>query len=479
MLMNRILILLLLLVATSCGDILEEVPKAVETQTFYKSANDIESAVIAIYAPLQETVFTRNYLIMNLAQVDYGYGRGSYSSITKFAGLDPTNIGRIGDLWTGFYRSIRNANIVIANASKAVVNGASQTTVSQLEAEARFLRAFNYVQLVLNWAGVPLRTEKTMEVIDLPRSSVSDIYQLIISDLEFAETNLPDKPSMAGRPSKWAAKTVLADVYVNLERWSAARSKALEVINANKYQLVNVSIPDDFYKIFGPNIITSTEDIWSIKYTSLKPGTFTVMFHHPGDPFNGGSGSYAVYSDSVSNKAIKAWDYKDLRKKFNLYNWNIGVGNTTVLYKKFVNPNPASGLDCDYPVYRLADVLMLYAEADCRVNKNPTPDGMDKLNMIHRRGYGKNSGEVSTLDFKAGDYTEATFIDLLLTERMYEFFSEYKRFYELKRMGRLKQILKDVQGIDVADKHLLWPIPNVEYNYNKAIDPVADQNPGY
>lgn len=477
--MKRLFFLLLILATTSCSDLLEEAPKAVATDTFYKSASEMESAVYSIYAPLQEIVFYRNYLLINLAQVDYGVGRGSYSPTSNFAGLDATNAGRVGDLWTGFYRSIRNANIVIANGARAVANGVPQATADQLVAEARFMRAFNYFQLVLNWAGVPLRTEKTMEQIDIARSSADEVYALIISDLQAAETALADKAPAAGRPSKWVAKTLLTDVYLNQKRWSDAKGKAQEVISSNQYKLMNVSVPNDFYKIFAPDVITTPEDIFKIVYTSLKPASFTVMLHYPSAPYNGGSGSYAAYSDSVSNKAIKAWDTKDLRKGFNLYNWNIGVGSTTMLYKKFINPNPTSGLDCDYPIYRYADLLLIYAEADCRLNGGPTADGMEKLNMIHRRGYGKAPGTVSTLDFKATDYTEDTFIDLLLNERMYEFFSEYKRFYDLRRTGKLKQRLKEIRGIDVADKHFLWPIPNVEYNYNKEIDPVKDQNPGY
>jgi hypothetical protein len=458
---------------------LEEDPKALAVEQFYKTKAEIEAAVYSIYAPLQESVYTRNYLVMNLSQTDYGYGRGTYASLTQFAGLDATNISRIAGMWNGFYLSIRNANIVIANAPQAVANGVNNADVDQLVAEARFLRAFNYFQLVINWAGVPLRTEINMSETDVPRSSIEDVYKLILNDLEFAEGTLPEKEPMAGRPSKWTAKILLADVYVNLKRWPDARSKTLEIITSNKYGLVGVSIADDFYKVFGPSVVTSAEEIFSIKYTSQKRGTFTVMLHHPNSPYNGGSGSFGVYTDSVKNKVIKAWDFNDLRKPFNLYNWNIGLGPTTMLYKKLINPDLTSGYDCDHPVYRYADVLLLYAEADCMANNGPTADGMEKLNMVRRRAYGKNPAIASVLDFKHTDYTTNTFIDLVLKERLYEFFCEGKRFYELNRTGRLKQVIKDVHGIDVADKHLLWPIPNVEYNYNKAINPITDQNPGY
>ena len=105
-------------------------------------------------------------------------------------------------------------------------------------------------------------------------------------------------------------------------------------------------------------------------------------------------------------------------------------------------------------------MLLFYAEADCRANNGPTPDGMEKLNMIHRRAYGIDPGTVSDVDFILSDYTEESFVDLVIKERMYEMMYEGKRYFDLKRTGKIKSAIKDAFDIDVADKHLWWPIPN-------------------
>ncbi len=466
-----------------CKDYLVESPKEIASVNFYKTVTELESAVFATYEALQgnQTVFGRHYHTIQMSQVDYGYGRGSYAPVTNFTGLDATNVNRVSDMWAAFYLSIRNANLVIANADRALANGSDPAKVTALIAEARFMRAFNYFYLVQNWGGVPLRDVSNMETKSLARSSVADVYAFIVKDLEFAEANLPLDQPQIGRATKWAAKTMFVDVLVNQQKWPDARLKALEVINGNKFGLLEISVSNDYYKIFGPDVINTKEEIFYLKFSGVKPSNFTFMLHHPSSPYYGGDGAYGLYTDSVKNTLIRDWDYKDLRKSYNLYNMDIGVGSkTTMLYKKFIEPNKLLGLSTDYPLYRYADLLLFYAEADCQVNDGPSADAMEKLNMIHRRAYGKPTSIVSTIDFKLSDYsTKTAFLDLLYKERMYELFCEGKRFLELKRTGKLKQAILDVQAKTVLDKHLLWPIPSSEYFYNDLIDEVKDQNPGY
>lgn len=99
--------------------------------------------------------------------------------------------------------------------------------------------------------------------------------------------------------------------------------------------------------------------------------------------------------------------------------------------------------------------------------------------MVVRRGYGVPSTVPNaTVDIKSSGLTAASFRDLVLNERAYEFMSEAKRWFDLKRIGKVKEIIKTSRGIDVADKHLLWPLPVTEIDNNPDIAP-TDQNPGY
>jgi hypothetical protein len=106
---------------------------------------------------------------------------------------------------------------------------------------------------------------------------------------------------------------------------------------------------------------------------------------------------------------------------------------------------------------------------------------MEALNQVRRRAYGRAVTIPSNIDFKLADYTANTFNDLVLNERGYETQYEAKRWLDLKRLGtaKLRQVIKAATGKDVADKHFFWPIPVGELNFNKALDPNKDQNPGY
>ena len=419
--MRNILFTVILTFAFSCNEILEENPKAVAIETFYNTAEEIEGAVYAAYSPFRAALGSNPSIwLVNGGQVDYAYGRLSFANMSDFQAFSSTNISRVTEIWANFYQGIRNANLVIKNAPNA--SKATSEEINKYIAEAKFLRGLSYFYMVRNWGALPLRTEENMLEPDVPRSPISDVYTLITSDIEYAEANLPSTQPNAGRADQFAAKAILSHVYLQLERWSDARSKALEVINSGRYSLVEVKTSDDFYKIFGPEINKSSEEVFYAKF-NYTSASYTARYrHHPSFPqyFNS-TGVFAKYADNVKTKVIKEWDNNDLRKTFNLYNANIGFGTTTVLFKKFIDPDaPSSGGKNDFPAYRYPDILLFYAEADCRANNGPTPDGMEKLNMIHRRAYGYSPNAASPVDFNVNNYNTNTFIDLILQEGMYE-----------------------------------------------------------
>jgi hypothetical protein len=135
----------------------------------------------------------------------------------------------------------------------------------------------------------------------------------------------------------------------------------------------------------------------------------------------------------------------------------------------------------DYPLYRYADLLLFYAEADARVNNGPTADAVEKLNMVRRRAYGKPITTPDPLiDIKITDYpTTDAFVKRVVKERAYETVGEGKHWFDLKRLGIAQQVIQEVEGLSMATKHLLWPIPPREFNGNTALNPTTDQNPGY
>lgn len=472
-----------LLTLASCSKHLEEDPQSIAAEVFYNTPAEIEGGLNAIYEPVRSTATMGAFYPVQLEiYTEYMYGRGSHAPLNDYQGLDNTNITRIGDMWSAFYRAIRNANIVLQRTPLAKQVG--EEAKQRYMAEAKFLRALWYFQLVRNWSGVPLRTENNIDSFNLKRSTKDEVYDLIVSDLQYAETYLPAAARLVGTPSKWSAKTLLTEVYLNLGLYTEARARALEVIQSNKYSLVNITVADDFDKIFGTAANNTTEEIFYLKFSatiSSQYNFYPLYAHYPNSGYYPPGGFYTLYSDAQANTFMKDWDRNDLRFAFNWYNQTFGLGPTTVLSKKFSDKTATSGAGNDYPMYRYADLLMFYAEAEARVNNGPTADAMEKLNMVHRRGYGKPATVPNAdVDFKLADYSSLdAFISLIVKERAYENISEGKHWLDMKRLGIAKQTILAVKGKTVAEKHMLWPIPTGEYNYNKAIDPTRDQNPGY
>lgn len=477
---QSILFLFIIFLLTSCSKKLEEHPKSIAAEVFYNTPSEVEAGLDAIYIPIRRvSTIGALYLCQQEIYAEYLYGRGSHAPLNDYNGLDNTNITRINSMWTDFYESIRDANIVIEKAPLG--KSLTEDDLKKYVGEARFLRGLCYFYLVRNWNGVPLRTENNMDSINLARATATDVYNYLLADLEWAEQNLPDNPRLVGAPSKWAAKSVLTDVYMTLHQYDKARDKALEVINSGKYSLVKVNVAGDFDKLFGPDISTSTEEIFYLKYARTPSGQgfpYPIYAHYPNSGYYPPGGYYTFYSDSEQNSFVKNWDKQDLRYAYDWYAQTFGLGATTILLKKFSDKSAVTAGGNDYPMYRYADILLFYAEAVAQAENTPSADALEKLNMVHRRAYGKDPlTPDATIDFQLTD--QQSFIDHVVQERGYENCGEGKRWLDLKRLGIAQQVIASVKGKTVTERHLLWPIPTVEYNYNTAINPTTDQNPGY
>jgi len=471
--------LLLPIMASCSNDLLIEEPKTVAAELFYNTADEVEAAVNASYAPIRSSIYAEQIVILD-AHTDWGYGRGSRSDYNNFQGFNSGNINNAGSRWNAFYQSIRNANFVIANAPLGTSITSSE--IDLFVAEAKFIRAFNYFNLVRNWGGVPLRTDLNLDEVDVKRSTEAEVYDFIFQDLSDAENKLPEEPRNIGRPTTYAVKSLMADVYLTKGMYSEASSKAFEVIQSDKFSLVPVTSVEDFqYNLFGPDILTTTEEIFYLKFARQPNLGNWILFilNHPDTGLFNFGGAYAHYSDST-NPFYVNWDDNDLRKGL----WDqidFGLGETTLVSKKYVDQNAverSAGAGNDLPIYRYAEILLIYAEAMARETGVPTAEGMEALNKVHRRAYGQEIDSPSSFDYNLEDYNLDSFVDLVLDERAYEFVFEGKRWYDLKRTGKAAQTIIEAKGITIAERHYLWPIPIQEIDFNDAINS-ENQNPGY
>lgn len=478
---KKIFILLSGLLIISCSDALEENPTdQISEVNFYKNKDDADAAVNAIYEPMRDN-FRSLYMLMLDIQADYAEGRGSTQPLGSYQGFDQTNINRAGQMWGRFYQSIRNANIAIEKIPDIPL---TETEKNQLIGEARFLRAYCYYHIVRHWNGGPLFLDT--ENADSSKKTANEIYEAIILDLQMGEDNLPDSPSQFGKPTQWAAKALLAEVYLTIGEWALAKSKAQEVMDSGNFSLLEVSTPSDFNSIFGPSANGTSEEIFYLKFNNLDGSGWPMNLLWSETTFSP-FGNYVIYS--VPGPFFENWSDEDLRKQWNVFSEYINrttgdletlPSSTPILCSKFRDPaSPGRNQHAnDYPILRFADVLLIYAEASVMADNTVSALALESLNKIRRRGYGFPSNTTSPIDFPSSGFTPETFRETVLQERAYELYMEGKRWFDLKRTNTVKETILANTGKTVSDIHLLWPIPQQEIDTNPQIGQ-EDQNPGY
>jgi hypothetical protein len=414
---------------------------------------------------------------------NYSYGWGEFHD-DHIYGRDLVFSSTHGNwCWSAHYSAIAILNSVIAALNEDKLGPTvSQDDKDLLMAQAKFLRGFNYFFLVRLYGDVPIITEET-DVVggEIVRDPVADVYNLIIADLTVAETGLPDAwgSDKAGRPSKWAAKTLLAKVHITMataplnqtSHYSDAKNYAKDVIDNGPFDLV-----DDVYDVFALENKLGPEFMFS--FNSLEDDIATPpQIWLPGS-MAFGWGDFCLEKDWA--EAYPEGPRKDAYMI--LYDWDSTSyldwdGTHTPHLRKFVY-NSREVMETlnswpNIPLIRFADALLLFAEADNAVSGGPTQDAVEAVNQIIDRSNGgvenPNHPRVTT------SMSQADFDAAVIEERGLELFFEYDRWFDLVRKRILCEKVRDAMKVNCDDNDYLWPIPEADLRLN----PMLTQNPGY
>ncbi len=476
--------------ASACEDALIEEPRTFLSQeTVFSSRAGVTSATLGIYEPFREGNLYGWWLLGNLEfWSDYIFGRGSQANASLYQ-LGSRGIGRVGNIWRGAYSVINRANIVIQQLNEREIPGVDATLASELEAEARFLRALSYFHLVRLFGDCPLRTmpETDQANLAIPRSPEEEVYAQIFTDLDFAEKNLPDVNYNEGRATRWSASGLLAIVYLTRSEWSDAAAKAKEIMDSGQFSLVEVEVPEDFQKIFGPDVVTHSEEIFSLKHARIAGLEFEPLWlmHRAGSGYSLGGNAFAWFGnpDSWLGDWIEEIGGPDLRTTDWMYNGpqdeQFLSAEIPMLFKKFRDTEsdiPGN----DFPIVRYTEILLIYAEATSQANGGPTPDAYEAANRVRRRAFGLPPDQSSEEADLPPGLSASEFQDEILLERAKEFVMEGKRWYDLLRTGKTLEVIRASgdKKAAIQEKHLKWPIPSEEIDNNDAMT-AADQNPGW
>ncbi|WP_162415889.1 RagB/SusD family nutrient uptake outer membrane protein [Cyclobacterium roseum] len=278
------LFLILSLGFAGCDEFLEENPETfISPNAYYRNAEDAQSAINAVYAILPrfyqgiaygESVFFT--LEMPSDQADSGTGVSVVDQDRLDAYIYDPAIRHLRLWWQYSYQGINAANSVLYYVPEIDM---SENAKARILSEAYYLRAYFYFDLVRLFGAVPLTVEPTLNIsnVNLTREDVTVIYDQIIQDLINAEHHLPVAGSIEaehGRATKGAASTLLAKVYLTLERWEEASNKAEEVVNSGAYQLF-----DDYADAFDVENKNGKEHIFSIQFErTINSSNFHAWF---------------------------------------------------------------------------------------------------------------------------------------------------------------------------------------------------------
>lgn len=467
----------------SCSEQLnEEVYSFVATNNFWKTADDANAGVLGAYESfVNSNYFGRFYFEVTEMPTDFV----TINRNDTFQQLDRwdllPNHPFILQLWNVIYEQISRANGVVQYVPGITMDAARQKSII---AEAKFIRAFDYFNIVRLWGAAPMPLEVVTSVAstNLPRTPVDQLYVQIEKDLTEAEADLPVTRTggEVGRVTSGAAKTLLAWVYLTQKKWAQASAKAQEVISSGRYTLL-----PKFDDVFSVSNKTNSEIIFSINFDGTTRGHSLSSFSN----FGGTNNPYCfqgvnVYSVDPKSDIWTKWDPSEYRRNYTVYNSVRGKNGNTIT----VDPNfpsfgkwrcPAeTGINLSFInpiVLRYPDALLIFAEAEAQAKGGPTTAAYDAINQVRRRAYNLPIATPSaTVDLQGLNLQQ--FTDAVIQERGYEFVMECHRIYDLLRTGTFKTKIQSIGK--AATRGDLYPIPQTEIDANIKID-ASDQNPGY
>ena len=449
--------------SSSCKKFVEvDVPKTdLISSTVFTSDATAHAAVAGIYNQMIAIGFASG----DLTSLTYLTGLSSdelvfYSTSPSFQStkefynnsLTPANPIISTNIWSEPYKYIYKANAIIEGLARST--NITSALKSELEGEAKFIRAFSHFYLVNLFGDIPLITTTDYRVnAAAPRTPEAEVYNQIIADLKQAQNLLSNDYSRFNgervRPNKWAATALLSRVYLFNGDWVNAEIQATSLIDNTALFNLQPILNNVFLK-------NSKEAIWQLMpvYTirnTWEAGTFKLT----GTPTN----------SALRNQLVNSFETGDNRK----INWidSVRVGFNTFYYpykyKVISGTNPLQEYSM---ILRLAEQFLIRSEA--RAQQNNIGGAQADLNVIRNR-----AGLAIT---SAND--KVSLLTAVEHERQVELFTEWgHRWIDLKRTGRAVALLGPIKGTTWQTTDILYPIPQIQIQNDPSM--ANAQNPGY
>lgn len=439
---------------TGCSSDLNQVP-SVNPQS--ESLTDFTNVLNAAY--FYQTGSVTPMAVMGDFRADNAYMfEAPYSDFDSFANgaVISQDAQFFRQFYAALYKSILSANIVIAKSSNA-----------NHIAEAKFLRALSYFKLVQVFGPVSINLSDAPSTSDtsiLVRRSVADVYSLIISDLIAAKAVLGVAKSSTGRATRYAAQGLLGKVYMtraNAGDFSLAKTELAAVVSGASAAGFNLISGASYATIFTTD--NNAETLFATQISS------SIADEYTGSDFwswYGGSDTKSLNPiDGSLTAAFAASGTADLRKAV--------VIRSTAPTKS--NKYGTAGANADWIELRLADVILLYAEA---INEESDTAAARTLALIELNKIRTRAGLGSVTAS-----SQATLRTAIANDRRLELAFEGQRWFDLLRYNKVipgstqaALALTAIPTPNFSNNYYLFPIPSSEIS---ASFNVITQNPGY
>ncbi len=412
-----VLVMALLVTGTSCKKFLDTTAEGVQTnEKFFKTQAQLNAALNSSYAVLTSSALYGNHMLGRMGlDADQGFSTNA-SDLNDVGGYNvQADDTKVLAFWKALYLGINQANLVLENINKPVMDEVSR---AKIKGEALFLRGYYHYLLVSNFGSVPVVLTSAINTTELfpARTQIAQVYQQILSDMTAAADLVDDIQTLnyAGKVTKSAAWGILARVCLQMagqplndaSKYADAMTWAKKVIDATAGHSLNPS----YEQIF----INYAQD----KY-DIKESIWEVEFWSDGGSTNGSNAGLVGINNGIRQTAdanigyaagyvhptkalYDSYEEQDQRRDWNIASFyysgypaeKISWPSTAVFQRnegKFrreyetVTPKQNGRSPQNFPLLRFSDVLLMYAEAVNQVNNGPTVEVINYVNQIRKR----------------------------------------------------------------------------------------------
>lgn len=521
------LVLSSLIATTGCTKFLtNDDPQRISDEMWWNTETDAKNALQTVYAGIPGGTTGRNVMYlsgMSDEAVARGDFKGQYDLFTR--GLHSSAWGVAENIWKDDYIDIRRANRFLENVDKCVMDEARK---SRMKLEARALRAYYHMELMIYFGDIPLVTKTLSEEKGenkMSRNKLAEVYSFVVSELKECAELLPKDYTNDDqyRISSGVCNALLTRIGLYYHDFELAKESAWKIIDSKKYELHISSVKANSYgDLFNYNAELNKERIFFVENGCSSAWTTFA-------PFGGGGESYV----SPTNTVVDNYETRQGKVLNDLGPDSLAIYQKTPKYKNnrdprldasilangdsflggytlspFTNPSDKIGepkstatgfwikkyLDVkdkqakkgtlDFMIIRYAEIILSYAEALIETDDWNNPLVLKYINDVRDRA-GMPAATAVVYDSKS------KLTELIRRERQSELAFEGQRYFDIRRwktvntvmngdvFGAYNTVVKQFVKVQTRfydpERDSVWPIPLKETNANENLE----QNPNY